>query len=166
MADAKEVLLGQFAMSDMLIGKMTADLSDDDYFKIPVPGTNHVAWLIGHIATSEDSMSSAICGTTATTDEATQNLFKGGSKCVGDAAVYPARSQIDAMYRESRTNMVEKLKAFDAAKWNDPSPEGWDKNFFPTLGVIWTIMGTHPFWHIGHLTVCRAALGKGSALGM
>ncbi len=166
MASAKDVLLGQLAVSEMLIGKMTADLSDEEYFKIPLPGTNHVGWLVGHIAVSEDSMVSAICGTTPTTDEATIGLFTAGSKSTADAAAYPARSQIDAMFRDSRANMIEKLKAFDDATWDDPSPEGWDKNFFPTLGAIWTMMGTHPFWHVGHITVCRTALGKGGVLGM
>ncbi len=166
MASAKDVLLRQLEVSGMLIEKMTADLSDEEYFKMPMPGTNHVAWLVGHIAVSEERMAAAICGTNTTTDEATQELFKAGSTCTDDAGTYPARSQIDAMFRDSRANMIEKLKAFDDAKWNEPSPEDWDKNFFPTLGSMWSMMGTHPFWHVGHITVCRAALGKKGVLGM
>jgi len=166
MASAKDVLLGQFGVSEMLFGKMTSDLSDEDYFKIPLPGTNHVAWLVGHVAVSEDRMVAAVCGTEPNTDEATASRFVAGSTCLADAASYPARSQIDAMFRDARANVVEKLKAFDDVTWDHPSPEGWDKNFFPTLGTIWLMMGTHPFWHIGHITVCRTALGKGGVLGM
>jgi len=165
MESKKDVILNQFATSEFLYTKLTADLSDDEYFKVPMDGTNHVAWCLGHMAVSEDRMAAAATGTEPRTSEAIQDLFKGGSTCHADASKYPSRAEIDAMFRDRRTNTVEKLQAFDESKWSDPAPEAMKSDLFPTLGAIWTLMGTHPFWHVGHVTVCRAALGKGQALG-
>ena len=165
MPEAKDVILYQLATSEYLFNQMTADLSDEEYFKVPLPGTNHPAWLLGHVAVSGDRMSAATCGKETQTDQATQELFVAGSTCHEDPSKYPPRAQIDAMFRDCQANVVELLKAFPNGKWDDPSPEGWNKDLFPTLGTIWTLIGSHPFWHVGHLTVCRAALGKKGVLG-
>lgn len=165
MESKKDVILNQLAMSEFLYTKLTADLSDEEYFKAPVAGGNHVAWCLGHMAVSEDRLSAAATGTKPQTSEATQELFKGGSKCHPDASKYPSRAEIDALFRDNHAHIIEKLKAFDESKWNDPAPEGVKSEVLPTLGAIWSLTGIHPFWHVGHITVCRVALGKGYVLG-
>ncbi len=165
MPQAKDVVLTQLGTSEFLITQMTADLSDEEYFKVALPGTNHPAWLVGHVGVSHDRMSSAICGKETKTDQTTQELFMAGSTCHADASKYPSRSAIDTLYRENQAHAIELLKGFDEGNWDDPSPEGWNKEFFPTLGAMWTLLGSHPFWHVGHLTVCRTALGKKGVLG-
>jgi len=165
MPKAKDVILAQLATSEFLINQMTADLTDEEYFKVAIPGTNHAAWLVGHVAVSHDRIASPACGRAPRTDQSTQELFMAGSTCHADASKYPSRSAIDALYRENQAHAIESLKGFDDGKWDAPSPEGWNKEFFPTLGSLWTLIGTHPYWHVGQLTVCRAALGKKRVLG-
>lgn len=41
-----------------------------------------------------------------------------------------------------------------------PPAEGWDKSVFPTMGTMWGLHGTHQFWHLGQLTVCRQVMRK------
>jgi len=165
MESKKDVILNQLATSGFLYTKLTADLSDEEYFKVPLAGGNHVGWCLGHVAVSEDRMSAGATGSKPQTSDATQNLFKGGSTCFADASKYPSRAEIDALFRDNHAHMMEKLKAFDESKWNDPAPEGMKSDVLPTLGAIWSLMGVHPFWHVGHLTVCRLALGKKHVLG-
>jgi len=165
MAQAKDVILAQLATAEFLFTQLTTDMSDDEYFKVPVAGANHPAWLVGHVAVSNDRMSAAACGTDPKTSQATQELFMAGSTCHDDPSKYPSRAEIDALFRDTQALTVERLKGFDDSKWEDPSPEGWNKEFFPTLGTLWTLIGTHPFWHVGHLTVCRKVLGKKGILG-
>jgi len=92
MATAKDMILEQLGIGQFLLEKFTADLSDDEYFKIPAEGANHPAWIIGHIAVSEDSLVAAATGGEKEIAESLQELFKGGSKCVADAATYPTRT--------------------------------------------------------------------------
>jgi len=160
MPKLKDIVIEQLNSGQYLFNKFTADLTDAEYFKIPVPGANHAAWIVGHVATSEDSLTAAATGKPKRVPENLQKLFKGGSPCNPEASKYPSRKEIDELFRTSRAQTVEALKAFDESTWGDPAPQGYPKELFPTLGSIWGLQGTHQFWHIGQLTVCRAALKK------
>ena len=119
-----------------------------------------MAWLLGHVACSEDSLVAQITGGGKRIPDATHELFKGGSACVANASKYPSRTQIDELFRNSRANTMETLTKYDDRKWGDPPPPGWDKSLFPTIGAIWALQGTHQFWHLGQLVVCRQAMKK------
>lgn len=164
MATAKDVILGQLGTGQYLMDKFTADLSDEDYFRIPADGANHPAWIVGHIAVSEDSLVAAATGGAKKIPDATYELFKGGSKCVADASKYPSRKEIDELFKTSRAHTVEALASSDDSTWGEPSPEGFPEDVLPTMGSIWELQGTHQFWHIGQLTVCRAVLKKPQVL--
>jgi hypothetical protein len=164
MASPKDVVLSQFELGQYLIEQFTKDLSDKEYFHVPAKGANHAGWIMGHIAVSEDSLTAAITGKEKSVPDATAELFKGGSSCVADASKYPSRKEIEAMFQECRSRTVEALKAFDDGRWNEASPEAYQK-WFPTLGVMWALQGSHQYWHIGQLTVCRQSMNKPRALG-
>lgn len=160
MATAKDVLIAQLTAGKTFYDLFTSDLSDEEYFHLPCPGSNHVAWNVGHIGCAEDSITAQLTGAKPRIPESTNALFKGGSTCLPDASKYPSRKEIDALFRDSRSRTVEALLAFDVSKWGQPSPERWLKSPFPTVGALWGLQGTHQFWHLGQITVCRQALGK------
>ena len=160
MPSAKAIIMEQMGMGQFLFDKFTADLSDEEFFKPPVPGANHAGWIVGHIAVSEDSLASGVTGEEKSIPESIQELFKGGSKCLADAAQYPSRKEIEELYKNTRAHTIEAIKASDESTWDAPSPEGFTKEVFPTVASIWGLIGTHQYWHIGQLTVCRTALGK------
>lgn len=160
MASAKDVLIAQMQSGKTFYEMFTSDLSDTEYFRSPCPGGNHVAWNVGHIAVSEDSITAQLTGGKPVIAESVTALFKGGSTCFDDASKYPSRKEIDALFGDSRSRTVEALLSYDVSKWNDPSPGNWLKSPFPTLGSLWGLQGTHQFWHLGQITTCRQALGK------
>ncbi len=160
MATVKDVLLEQLRSGEYFVEKFTADLSDAEYFSPPVGGGNHAAWILGHIACSEDSITGQITGKGKRIPDATHELFKGGSVCIPDSSKYPSRKQIDELFRSSRARTIEELALFEGKKWQDPSPPGWEKSPFATIGGMWGLQGTHQFWHLGQLTVCRQAMKK------
>lgn len=164
MSTAKDIILNQLQSGNYLIEKFTADLSDAEYFEPPVAGSNHAAWILGHIACSEDWMVSQLTEAKPRIAEATHALFKGGSKCLPDASKYPTRKQVDELFRNTRAHTIEALKIFDAATFDRPGLESLPKELFPTIGSAWALQGTHQFWHIGQLSVCRAALKKPAVL--
>lgn len=165
MAKLRDVILGQFGTGMYLIEKCTADLADHEYFLPAVEGTNHTAWILGHLACTEDWAVSLITGHDKRIDQATHERFQGGSVCVPDASKYPARNDLDELFRNTRANTLEALKAFDEGRWDEPSPDESLRDFFPTLGSIWGMQATHQFWHIGQLTVCRKVMNKKPMLG-
>lgn len=160
MLGLKDVIIEQLQSGQLLIEKLTEDLSDAEYFVPPIEGANHVGWILGHMACSEDWASSLITGTRLRIPQSVHEVFKGGSKCIPDASKYPSRKEMDELFYNNRADTVEVLKTFDDDKWGDPSPEDVPRDFFPTLGSLWGMVGTHQFWHIGQITVCRAAMKK------
>jgi hypothetical protein len=160
MFSPKVVIGHQFQSSQILIDKFTADLTDAEYFAVPVPGGNHAGWILGHIAATEDYLSSKLAGEALRVPQATHALFNGRSQCRPDASVYPSRAEIDRLFKDVRANTRQILEKFDDKRWGEPSPEGVPQALAPTAGAAWALMGTHPFWHIGQLTVNRTALHK------
>ncbi len=160
MASPKDVVLEQFQLGQKLIEMMTADLDDAEYFKAAIDGTNHIGWILCHIACSEDTSVPPIMGASPRIAQSTHDLVKSGSPCITDASKYPPRKEIDELFRNTRAATIEALAAFDEGRWADPSPDSLPKEFFPTLGSLWAMHATHQFWHIGHITVCRVAMGK------
>ncbi|MFQ5495991.1 MAG: DinB family protein [Phycisphaerae bacterium] len=160
MASAKSVILGQLQTGEYLMEKFTADLTDDEYFTKPLEGANHTAWILLHLACSEDWAVSKIQGTGPRIEASMHELVKGGSPCQADRSGYPARRKIDELFRDTRAATVEAIKMFDEARWDDPAPDDYPKDFFPTIGSLWGMQATHQFWHIGQLCVCRAAMKK------
>jgi len=166
MADPREVVLQQLKTGQMLMEKLTADLTDAEYFVPAVGGTNHVGWILGHLGQTEDWMIYMMTGAPRNVSEDHQKLFGGASECIADAAVYPSRKTLDEMFRDNRARAREALQNFDISHWDDPAPEGdLPKEFFPNLGSIWGMMGAHQFWHIGQITTCRKAMNKKRVLG-
>lgn len=165
MATPRDVVVEQLRMGGRLLDMLTADLCEADWFTPAAPHTNHTAWVLGHLAVSEDSMVSKISGKPMRLTPAMHELFNGKSKCHAEAARYPAVKEIQEMFREQRAHTLEAAMTFDNARWGEPAPEGVPRDFFPTLGSFWGLIGAHQFWHIGQVTTCRKVLGKKAVLG-
>ena len=160
MPSAKDIILAQLKMGEGLIGMFTADLSDQEYFRPAADGTNHAAWILGHLACTEDWAVSALTGVDNRIPDSTRDLYRGSSKCLPDATKYASRKEIDEMFSTARARTIEALNHADEARWEDVSLDAFPKPFFATVGAVWGIQATHQFWHIGQLTTCRAAMKK------
>ncbi len=165
MSSVKDVIHRQLQDGKTLIDMLTKDMSESECFVAPLDGANHVGWILGHIACTEDWAVAAMTGSPCRIASSVRERFEYDSICLPDASRYPSRAEIDQLFRAGREAMVETLQAFDEGKWDDPPPEGMPGAYFPTSGVVWAKQVTHQFWHIGQITVCRTALGKPRVLG-
>jgi hypothetical protein len=165
MASPKDTIKFQLGTAAALVEMFTKDLSDEEYYKVAVPGANHAGWIVGHLAVSADSLAAGACGGKMRFPQEMHDLFNGQSECKADASSYPSRKEIEEMFTNSNAHTMEDLATFDESKWDNPSPDSMPKDFFPTVGTMWNMIGAHPFWHIGQLTTNRVAMGKPRALG-
>lgn len=166
MASPKDVVVQQLIFGQTLFEMFTSDLSDAEYFIPAAKGTNHAAWILGHVAQTEDWMVGLLTGAERTVSEDLQKLFGGSSECSPDADKYPPRKELDEMFRSNRARAIKAAQTVDDGCWDDAAPEGGlPQDSFPTVGSIWGMMGTHQFWHLGQLTTCRSAMKKKRVLG-
>ncbi len=164
MANPRDVIIDQLGVGQRLIGMFTEGVSDQEYFERSTEETNHIAWLLGHIACTEDWAVVLITGSASGLPPLMHELFTKGCNCLPDASRYPARAEIDEHFAAMRVRTVEALRLFDESRWDEESPEGSPRDFFPTLGSLWGLLATHQFWHIGQIAVCRAVLKKPAVL--
>src|SRR4051812_36213437 len=72
---------------------LIADIPDDRMAEQPVPGVNHPAWILGHLAYSA-SGGSALLGAAKVFPAAWESLFLPGSKISASRSNYPSKEEL------------------------------------------------------------------------
>ena len=153
----KQLIINQLESARFLFDNFMKDLTDGDAAFQPCEGGIHLNWILVHLAGSEDHMISQISGQPKRLSEALHKNYEGGSTCKADDGMTFAEAR--KLYNESCVRTMEFVKGFDEARYDDKAPEGYPP-IFPNVGAIMGLIATHPFWHVGQLTVNRKLLGK------
>ena len=158
----KDLVLNQLQGSKQLFDSFAKDFSDADAQFQPGGSGNHLNWILVHMAVSEDQMMSQMSGGPKKLSESLHKSYGGGSTCKADDGM--TRAEAAKLYNESHARTCEFVKNFDESRLNDKAPEGYPPNF-PTMGTVLGLLGAHPYWHIGQLTVNRTLLKKPKVFG-
>jgi len=158
----KELVLNQLEAAKWLFDSFMKDFTDTDAAFQPAGGGNHLNWILAHLAVSEDSIIAKLSGRPRRLSEALHAAYGSGSTCKSDDGMTFAEAR--KMYNESHARTVEFVKGFDESRYDEKAPEGMPP-LFPTAGAVVGLLGTHPFWHFGQLSVNRKMLGKAKVLG-
>jgi hypothetical protein len=162
----RETILAAFRFTLGYAEKLAADLADVELARLPQPGMNHAAWVLGHVALGSDFVA-LLLGQAMVTDEAWMATFGPGSMPVGDRAVYPSKSQLLATMRTTHARAIELLSQATAEQLDAPNETQFFPAEFPTVGALIThLMTTHAALHLGQLSAWRRALGKCAVLGV
>ncbi len=147
----------QLGTSMYLWETFTADLSEDDARFVPCAGGVHVKWMLMHVATSEDWIISKLTDGPLQLSEEHHKHYRGGSTCrVDDPMTLADCMQV---FKDTRARVVACLSDLPEARYDAPSPAGTPDRF-PTIASLVSLLGFHPLWHFGQLTVNRRMLGK------
>jgi hypothetical protein len=162
----RETILTAFRFTLMYAEKLAADLADDELARLPQPGMNHAAWVLGHVALGSDFVA-LLLGKPMVTDKAWMATFGPGSTPVGDRAAYPSKDKLLATMRTTLAKAIELLAQATPAQLDAPNETPFFPAEFPTVGALVThLMTTHAALHLGQLSAWRRALGKPAVLGV
>lgn len=158
--NAKDAILITMDTSLVVLKAYFSDLTDAELLTRPYPGCNHLAWQLGHLIKSESEM---------------LNMLRAGSGPELPAGFVEAHSKENAGSddpskfgtRQQYVDLLDKVRAASKAaleKCSDadldqPGPEPL-RNFCPTVGSLFCMIGTHPMMHAGQFVPVRRALGK------
>jgi hypothetical protein len=160
MLGPNDIIAHQLQVGANLLRMFSSDLSDEEFLFQPTEGGCHLLWILGHLAHTQEWVLTSLVGQPPRMPKEMQELFGGGSTVHGDASKYPAPTEVQDLLAGTQERTLAALATFDAARWDDPAPEGVPQEFFPTLGSLWEMLAVHTFWHFGQLTVNRRMLGK------
>lgn len=165
------------ACSPFEIGKATLDLARSTTLKMidgvpqdkltyqSAPKTNHVLWVLGHLAVSDAYFAKTMgAEKIVELDESWNELFGMGSTPVDDSSKYPSLDEITDAMKRTREVLLEWFSSMDEAKLHSALPEDW-KMFGPNFGALMNSIAWHEGLHTGQITNIRKALGLPGVIG-
>ena len=129
-----------------------------------VPDANHVLWVLGHLATTDDFFLSKLSGQAQKFDEAWLGKFWMKSKPTGSASDYPSFDKLVDAANERRAALVTYLRSLSDEQLAAAMPEGLE-TFAPRVASLPASLTFHEGMHIGQVTIQRRALGLGPLMG-
>ncbi len=144
-------------MTDHILNKYLADLSDADLLVRPAKGANHIAWQLGHLISSEVGLMNMIKPGSGIELPAgfKENHSKDNAAC-DDAGKFLTKQAYLDLYTKSRAGVKTHLSQMADDEFDKASPSGMER--FPTIGTMINLVVNHPMMHVGQFVVIRRQL--------
>jgi hypothetical protein len=136
---------------------LIADIPDEQFADQPVPEIliNHPAWILGHLATGNDSACLMLGQKSPACPPAWEKLFGFDSIPQPTRSLYPSKAELLEKYETSSRNLIHALESATPSALDIPM-EGPMASFFPTIGNYAIYDSTsHTGMHLGQLTTWR-----------
>lgn len=147
--------------SQQLLTWFLSDLADGDLLVRPVPGSNHIAWQMGHLIQAEGGL---VRGELP--DAAYPALPPGWGDQHGKATQaqdpptgFATKAAYVELFTAARQATLAALGQLTDADLDRPST-GKMAPFAPTWGAIFLLVSNHALMHAGQFSVVRRKLGK------
>ncbi len=140
--------------------ELVADLSDEQIVRQPAPGTNHPAWVLGHLLFVDGNFLALLGGQPPRLEPNWKEVYGAGSTPVADQARYkPKQFYLDRMAKVHGQTLA-RLQSLTPADLAKPHPDPARRERFATLGHAVMLYGTwHEAYHAGQLSTWRRVLG-------
>ncbi|MEI8195976.1 MAG: DinB family protein [Phycisphaerae bacterium] len=141
--------------------KLVADLTDEQMVRQPAPGTNHPAWVLGHLLFVEHNFLKTISdGQGPSPDPSWNDIYGMKSVPVADPSKYQPKSFYIEKLAELRTKILARLKEMTAGDFSQPHPDPARRERFPSIMHAVLLYGTwHEAYHAGQLSAWRRVQG-------
>lgn len=158
--DSRGAIKTGYQCADMIVQGYLGDLTDADLLVRPVPGINHIAWQLGHLIASDNGMIGGVFpgSMPALPPGFAEKHSKETSANDNPADFYPKAKYLDLM-AEQRQAFFDILAKQTDADFDKPSPESM-QGYAPTIGSLFSLIGSHWLMHAGQWAVTRRKLGK------
>ncbi len=158
--DSRGAIRLGYAQSDMISQSYLSDLTDAEILVRAVPGINHIAWQLGHLIGSEHSMvSEAYPGAMPALPAGFAERHSKETAASDKPADFLSKAEYLRLFAEQRQGTIAALAKVSDADLDKPAPESM-KAYAPTIGDMFTLMGTHWLMHAGQWAVLRRKLGR------
>lgn len=156
--------LAAMAFSRRTVTRLVEDIPQEKYCHQPVSGANHVMWVLGHLADTDDFFLETLGGKPAACPAGWQEKFRMGSKPMPNLSDYPAIEVINQQLHSRREELCAWLSSMNEAELAKPLPKDFE-GFAPNMGAMFGAIACHESLHAGQITVIRRSLGMGPKFG-
>jgi uncharacterized damage-inducible protein DinB len=157
--NAKDAIRSALKSSQNLMNMTLEDLSDQDLLERPVPGANHIAWQLGHVISSEQSMMKGLGATPPPLPEGFTDQHGKATAAVEPPKGFLTKSQYVQLFNATREATIEAAGKLSESDLDKPV-EGNVARIAPTVGALALLAASHSIMHMGQFSVVRRKLGK------
>jgi hypothetical protein len=139
----------------MLVG----DIADERLAEQPLPGVNHPAWILGHLAYSADR-ARGLLGAQKEFPAAWTPLFGPGAKPSASRSDYPSKEELLRAVEQGFERLRQTIATASPEQLSQPSTNPYTKDALPTVkdGVAFLLTG-HLGVHLGQFSMWRRMIG-------
>jgi hypothetical protein len=156
---AKEVIRYVVEFCHVVTRGYIDDLTDKELFVRAVPGSNHIAWQLGHLLTSEQQMLGWIGQKAPALPAGFAEAHTKETATSDDPAKFFKKAEYQKLIDTMKAASLAVIDATPEKDLDKPSPERM-REYAPTTGAVLTMLGTHWLMHAGQFVPVRRKLGK------
>ncbi len=158
--NAREALKVSFPQADMITQSYLGDLTDEELMVRPVAGSNHTAWQLGHLITSEHMMIEQVCpGTMPALPEGFADQYNKEASTSDDPSAFHKKDDYLKLYAEQRAGTLKALDSLSDEDLEKPGPESM-RQIASNVAGVFSMQPTHWLMHAGQWAVTRRKLGR------
>lgn len=158
--NAREATKAGIEMAAFVCNAYLDDLSDAQLLVRPLPGTNHIAWQLGHLINAEHDMLSAVKpGAMPPLPEGFAKKHTKETAASDNPADFLTKAEYQKLAQEQRAATYALLDSMSDEQLSEPGPEAM-RSYCPTIGSVFTMQGSHWMMHGGQWAIVRRKLGK------
>ncbi len=157
--NAKDVMREVAEMSHMVVRFYIEDLSDADLLVRSVPGTNHIAWQMGHLVTGTAAMVRALGRTGPDLPAGFEEAYTKETASSDEPSKFHTKAEYMALMDGVKAATLAAIDATPDTELAAPGPESM-REYAPTVASVLTLLGSHWLMHAGQFVPIRRKLGK------
>jgi hypothetical protein len=155
----KDAIRQVIEFSHLVTRMYVDDLTDANLFVRSVPGSNHIAWQLGHLVTGTAGMLDGLGRQSPVLPEGFETAHGRETAASDDPARFATKSQYVALMDQVKAASLAAVDATPEADLDAPGPESM-REYAPTVASVLMLLGTHWLMHAGQFVPIRRKLGK------
>jgi hypothetical protein len=156
---ANDVFAHLMEFNHMLVRTYVDDLSDADLLVRSVPGTNHIAWQLGHIISGSKMMLQSIGQPAPELPAGFDAKHTRETASIDDPAKFCKKDEYLSLLDGMKAASLAAFAAIPESDLDKPGPEQM-RQYAPTVGSVLMMISNHWMMHIGQFIPIRRKLGK------
>jgi uncharacterized damage-inducible protein DinB len=157
--NAKDVLRNGVEACNMILRAYVDDLSDADLLVRAVPGSNHIAWQLGHMIAGTKGMIAALGLAAPELPEGFEQAHGRETAASDDRTCFRTKAEYVAQLERMKAAALAAIDATPDEKLDQPSPESM-REYAPTVASVLQLLSLHWLMHAGQFVTIRRKLGK------
>lgn len=158
--DSRAAIRASWQTAEMVTNMYLGDLTDAELLVRSVPGINHIAWQLGHLVQSDHQIIDGVCpGSMPALPAGFAEKHSKETATSDKPGDFLSKSDYLRLFAEQRAAAAVALAKQTDADLDKPAPDSM-KDYAPTVGDAFLLLGGHWLMHAGQWAVLRRKLGR------